>query len=105
MPSKAKKSSKSLSRLSNSEQSPRTPTSISRPDFELGEDDFLCSLEEASSKFPSLISKSALVGRVTDVETDSKGCKVWLSESSMTSSNIAPGSIVSVIYLFTQFIM
>jgi hypothetical protein len=59
----------------------------------------LC-LEEASSKYPYLIDKSAFIGRITDVEAESsttaRGCKIWLSESSMVSSSLAPGSIVSV---------
>ncbi|KAJ0100261.1 hypothetical protein Patl1_21127 [Pistacia atlantica] len=98
MPSKAKKQSKTPSRLSNSDPSasPRTPSLISSSDSLVREEDFQIILEEASSRYPSLIGKSAFIGHVTDVETGSGGCKIWLSESSMLASNLAPGSIVSV---------
>ncbi|KAJ6700167.1 hypothetical protein OIU79_013245 [Salix purpurea] len=104
MPSKTKKNSRTPSRLSNSDQSassPRTPSLASSIDLEAcqQEDIALC-LEEASSKYPSLIGTSAFIGRITDVEAESsttaRGCKIWLSESSMVSSSLAPGSIVSV---------
>ncbi|KAG5242513.1 calmodulin-interacting protein [Salix suchowensis] len=104
MPSKTKKNSRTPSRLSNSDQSassPRTPSLASSIDLEAcqQEDIALC-LEEASSKYPSLIGTSAFIGRITDVEAESstttRGCKIWLSESSMVSSSFAPGSIVSV---------
>jgi hypothetical protein len=104
MPSKTKKNSKTPSRLSNSDQSassPRTPSLASSIDLEASQQEniALC-LEEASSKYPYLIDKSAFTGRITDVEAESsttaRGCKIWLSESSMVSSSLAPGSIVSV---------
>ncbi|KAJ6747638.1 hypothetical protein OIU74_029990 [Salix koriyanagi] len=104
MPSKTKKNSRTPSRLSNSDQSassPRTPSLASSIDLEAcqQEDIALC-LEEASSKYPSLIGTSAFIGRISDVEAESsttaRGCKIWLSESSMVSSSFAPGSIVSV---------
>ncbi|KAF9679513.1 hypothetical protein SADUNF_Sadunf06G0022700 [Salix dunnii] len=104
MPSKTKKNPKTPSRLSNSDQSassPRTPSLASSIDLEASqqEDIALC-LEEASSKYPSLIGTSAFIGRITDVEAESsttaRGCKIWLSESSMVSSSFTPGSIVSV---------
>ncbi|KAJ6741654.1 AAA-FAMILY ATPASE [Salix viminalis] len=104
MPSKTKKNARTPSRLSNSDQSassPRTPSLASSIDLEAcqQEDIALC-LEEASSKYPSLIGTSAFIGRITDVEAESsttaRGCKIWLSESSMVSSSLAPGSIVSV---------
>lgn len=104
MPSKTKKNSKTPSRLSNADQSassPRTPSLASSIDSEASQQEniALC-LEEASSKYPSLIDKSAFIGRITDVEAESsttaRGCKIWLSESSMVSSSLAPGSIVSV---------
>ncbi|KAJ6408403.1 hypothetical protein OIU84_011671 [Salix udensis] len=104
MPSKTKKNSRTPSRLSNSDQSassPRTPSLASSIDLEAcqQEDIALC-LEEASSEYPSLIGTSAFIGRITDVEAESsttaRGCKIWLSESSMVSSSLAPGSIVSV---------
>ncbi|RDY01976.1 Calmodulin-interacting protein 111, partial [Mucuna pruriens] len=55
--------------------------------------------EEASRKFPSLIAKSAFVGEITHVDDTvpvSKGFRIWLSEPSMLSSSLSPGSIVSV---------
>ena len=118
MPSKGKKHSKAASsRLQSSSNSDQFSTSVSsspysspyndrNPDAELNEDELLSSLEEASKKFPFLISKTALVGRVQNDSTttttsvleglDSKGCKIWLSESAMVAASIAPGSIVSV---------
>lgn len=98
MPSKGKKNSKTLSRLSNSNhsQSPVSRLAIP-PASEVCEDDFLSSIEEASSKYPSLIGKSAFVGRVTNASVQSTGCKVWVSESSMVSSSFTQGAIVSVI--------
>lgn len=101
MPPKTKKHSKAKSRLFNGDQSasPRTP------DFESSEEDLLRTLEEASSKYPALIAKSAIIGKVADVERDLQGCKIWLSESSMFS--LAPGSIVSVVHspLFFFFLI
>ncbi|GAV66889.1 AAA domain-containing protein [Cephalotus follicularis] len=98
MPSARKKQSKSVSRLSNSDHSasPRTPSATSPQDFDVSEEDIRCSLEEAAHRFPALIGKSALIGRVTDVESESIGCKIWLSEPSMVASSLVPGSIVSV---------
>ncbi|TXG49137.1 hypothetical protein EZV62_025012 [Acer yangbiense] len=59
--------------------------------------DFQSILEEASSRYPTLIGKSAFIGRVSDVETEStRGCKIWLSESTMLASSLPPGSTVSV---------
>ncbi|XP_022952508.1 calmodulin-interacting protein 111 isoform X1 [Cucurbita moschata] len=97
MPSKGKKNSKTLSRLSNSNhsQSPVSRLAIP-PASEVCEDDFLSSIEEASSKYPSLIGKSAFVGRVTNASVQSTGCKVWVSESSMVSSSFTQGAIVSI---------
>ncbi|KAJ6380763.1 hypothetical protein OIU77_029628 [Salix suchowensis] len=98
MPSKTKKNSRTPSRLSNSDQSassPRTPSLASSIDLEAcqQEDIALC-LEEASSKYPSLIGTSAFIGRISDVEAESsttaRGCKIWLSESSMVSSSLCP---------------
>ncbi|MCD9640353.1 hypothetical protein HAX54_025629 [Datura stramonium] len=98
MPSK-KKNQKSASRLSQSELGD-TP-SVSSPLLSSSdtEEELRCCLEEASTKFPSLISKTAFIGRISEdaAETvDTKGCKIWLSESSMLASSISPGSIVSV---------
>ena len=99
MPSKSKKQSKTPSRLSNSDPSvsPQTPSVISL-DSEVSEEDFRCSLEEVSRLYPSLIGKSAFIGRVNDVDSEIRGCKIWLSENSMVASYLAPGSLVSVIY-------
>ncbi|GAB4851784.1 hypothetical protein Ancab_031183 [Ancistrocladus abbreviatus] len=103
MPSKTKKQPKTPSRLSQSDasSSPNSSSATSRPtpfNFELNENELLPFVEEASRKFPSFISKRAFIGRITEVDVDSpsKGCRIWLSESSMTSSSISPGSIVSV---------
>ncbi|KAK9281715.1 hypothetical protein L1049_004619 [Liquidambar formosana] len=100
MPSMSKKHSKTKSKLPKSDQSaspPWTPTSLTPPpDLAVSEKELLCSLEEASRIYPSLIGKSALVCRVTNVDPESKGCKIWLSEPSMVASSLAPGSTVSV---------
>lgn len=104
MPSKSKKNSKTAS--SPSVISTPSPYRTPNPDTELNESDFFGVLDEASRKFPSLISKSAFIGKVSNDTSavnsflhvlDSKGCKIWLSESAMLSSSIPPGSIVSVI--------
>ncbi|KAH9675243.1 calmodulin-interacting protein 111 [Citrus sinensis] len=96
MRSKSKKQSKAPSRLSNSDlsASPRTP-SLTSAAWD-SEEDFRTSLEDASTRYPTLIGKSAFIGQITDIETDSRGCKIWLSESSMLASSLAPGSLVSV---------
>ncbi|KAK1571256.1 hypothetical protein Q3G72_014164 [Acer saccharum] len=98
MPSKTKKHSKTPSRQPNFDRSasPRTPSLMPTLDSEFSDVDFQSILDEASSRNPTLIGKSAFVGRVTDVETESRGCKIWLSESSMLASSLAPGSTVSV---------
>nr|GMC90270.1 calmodulin-interacting protein 111 isoform X1 [Ipomoea batatas] len=116
MPSSKKKHSKSASRLSQSDpnaspspspsvpSSPYTPSPFSNSNRgpELGEDDLRCYLEQASRKFPSFISAAAFIGRVSEEAAaaeggvGSSGCKIWLSEASMVSSSISPGSLVSV---------
>uniref|UniRef100_A0A5B7BLR3 AAA+ ATPase domain-containing protein n=1 Tax=Davidia involucrata TaxID=16924 RepID=A0A5B7BLR3_DAVIN len=99
MPSKTKKHSKAASKLLRSEQStsPWSSSSLTPPpDSEVKEEDLLCSLDVASSKYPSLIGRSVFIGCITDVEADPRGCKIWLSESSMVASSFAPGSTVSV---------
>ncbi|XP_075638576.1 calmodulin-interacting protein 111 isoform X4 [Castanea sativa] len=99
MPSKTKKNSKAQSRLLNGDQSaasPRTPSLIPSPNFEVREENLVWSFDEASTKYPALIGKSAFIGKVIDVERESRGCKIWLSEPSMVASSLAPGSIVSV---------
>lgn len=100
MPSKTKKNSKTPSRLSNSDlsASPRTPAlATTKLDSEVHQEDFQSTLEQASSLYPNLIGKSSIIGHVTDVETESRSCKLWLSESFMLAASIAPGSTVSVI--------
>ncbi|KAL0359649.1 UNVERIFIED_CONTAM: Calmodulin-interacting protein [Sesamum angustifolium] len=53
--------------------------------------------EAASPKFPPLISGTAFIGAVVDdAVPDSRGCKIWLSESSMLSSSIPPVSLSSL---------
>ncbi|XP_062111914.1 calmodulin-interacting protein 111 [Humulus lupulus] len=97
MPSKGKKQSKIPSRMSSTDRnsSPLTPSSTL--DYETNDEDLISILEEASMKYPSLIGKSAFIGRITDIDhNNSIGCKIWLSESSMVASSFTPGSIVSV---------
>ncbi|GMH20221.1 hypothetical protein Nepgr_022062 [Nepenthes gracilis] len=101
MPSKTRKQSKiSSSRLSESEpsSSSHTSTATSTPilNSEPDGNDLSSCIGEASEKFPSFIGIHAFIGRVTDVESHFKGCKIWLSESSMIASSFAPGSICSV---------
>lgn len=101
MPSKTKKHSKSLSKLSYSDKSESpsvSSVSTPPPDSEATEEDLLRYLDEASSNYPVLIGKSDFIGRVTDVDNDPKGCKIWLSEASMVAFSLAPGSTVSVMY-------
>lgn len=105
MPSKSKKQSKTLSRVSSSDQhsSPRTPSLTPSLVSETSDEDLMHTLEKASVKYPSLIGKTAFIGQVTDIEqhvSKSKGYKIWLSESSMVASGFAPGSLVSVICPF-----
>ncbi|KAF2291020.1 hypothetical protein GH714_018469 [Hevea brasiliensis] len=99
MPSKAKKHSKTVSRLSNFGQSlsPGAPSLISSTDLEIHEQDLILSLEQASTRFPFMIGKFAFIGRVTDVVSELRGCKIWLSESSMVAFSLSPGSIVSAL--------
>ncbi|XP_060177587.1 calmodulin-interacting protein 111 [Lycium barbarum] len=94
MPSK-KKNQKSSSRLSQSEIS----SDNTQSDVEFTEEQLKFSLLEASRKFPNLISQTSLIVRISEdaVETvDNKGCKIWISESSMLANSISPASIVSV---------
>ncbi|KAL8489267.1 hypothetical protein ACS0TY_025245 [Phlomoides rotata] len=101
MPSK-KKNSKTPSKPSNSDQttdfsSPSAVSSSPSSPFDPTSGQLLSSLDEASAQFPSLISRAAFIGKVTDdAVSDSRGCKIWLSESAMVSSSISPGSLVSV---------
>ena len=108
MLSKKKKHPKSLSKFSCSDKSDSPSVSsvlTPPPDSEATEDDLLRYLDEASSKYPVLIGKSAFIGRVTDVDHDPKGCKIWLSEASMVAFKLAPGSTVSVMCSFSFLIL
>ncbi|KAL1543427.1 calmodulin-interacting protein 111 isoform X2 [Salvia divinorum] len=100
MPTK-KKNSKTPSKTSNSDQSnvfssPSAAYSSPSSPFVPTHEQLLHSLDEAAAQFPSLISTAAFVGTVHDAVSDSRGCKIWLSESEMVSSSIPPGSLVSV---------
>ncbi|KAF8395748.1 hypothetical protein HHK36_019699 [Tetracentron sinense] len=94
MPSKAKKHSKTPSHSNQSSSS--SPSSTYPPDSELSPEVLSRSLEDASTRFPSLISKSAFIGRVSDVDHKVRGFRIWMSESAMVSSSFISGSIVSV---------
>ncbi|KAG2258303.1 hypothetical protein Bca4012_021575 [Brassica carinata] len=106
MPSK-KKQPRTPSRLSNSEPpaSPRTPTSstLSRDTDYVSEEELRRGIEQASAAFPCLIGKSAIIGRLSDVASDSiRGSKIWLSETSMVAASLIPGSTVSVSLACTE---
>ncbi|OIW03208.1 hypothetical protein TanjilG_21840 [Lupinus angustifolius] len=92
--SKHKKHSKSHSRASSLLSTPEPNTPSENDDVQ----QLASFCEHASTKFPSFISKSSFFGKITDFETshDSKGCRIWLSEPSMVSYSLSPGSIVSV---------
>ncbi|CAI9782874.1 unnamed protein product [Fraxinus pennsylvanica] len=109
MPSKSKKSSQKSSKPSKFDHGGNTPSSpssisssfnLNQHSSEPTEEELLLSLDEASKKFPSLISQNAFIGRLLEnpdaAATDRRGCKIWLSESAMISSSISPGSLVSV---------
>ena len=105
-----KKQSKTKSKLSSS--SIQDDAAATPPCTTPAEPQHLASLcQEASRIFPSFISQSAFVAEITNIEsTDSlsKGAaKIWLSESSMVASSLAPGSLVSVINFpfFPQFLL
>ncbi|KAJ0477248.1 putative AAA+ ATPase domain, ATPase, AAA-type, core, AAA ATPase, AAA+ lid domain-containing protein [Helianthus annuus] len=106
MPSKSKKSSKSKN-FTNSDGTPQSPLSNSssysnlNPNFNEEDDEhsLLRSLEHISTIYPSFIGTSALICRVVEDASggiESRGCKVWVSESVMIGSSITPGSVVSV---------
>ncbi|KAK6124822.1 hypothetical protein DH2020_041438 [Rehmannia glutinosa] len=101
MPSK-KKNSKTPSKATNSDQynefsSSSAVSSSMSTLFAPSNEQLLSSLDEASARFPPLISRAAFIGTVVDdAVSDSRGCKIGLSESAMLSSSIAPGSLVSV---------
>nr|GEZ74951.1 calmodulin-interacting protein 111 isoform X1 [Tanacetum cinerariifolium] len=60
------------------------------------EDDEQSLLNEASNKYPSLIGGSALICKIVENGIQSKGSKIWVSQSSFLASNITPATIVSV---------
>ncbi|ESQ44418.1 hypothetical protein EUTSA_v10006379mg, partial [Eutrema salsugineum] len=96
-----KKQSKTPSRLFNSEPpaSPKTPaSSTTGRDTDSGnEEELRRGIEEASAAFPCLLGKSAIIGRVDDVASESiRGSKIWLSETSMVAASLGPGSTVTV---------
>ncbi|TKY62736.1 nucleoside-triphosphatase protein [Spatholobus suberectus] len=91
--SKQKKKQSKAQQHSSLSYSATTPSKTHQPQHLTS----LC--EEASRKFPSLIAKSPFVGEITHVDDTvpvSKGFRIWLSETSMLSSSLSPGSIVSV---------
>ncbi|KAJ8449759.1 hypothetical protein Cgig2_001415 [Carnegiea gigantea] len=109
MPSKSKKQSKTplskqhpSSHLDSSQSPssvPRIPLSSSIPTSTItSENELFSSIEKASRKFPSFISKAAIICQISDIESSSqqKGCRIWLSEAPFLASSISPGSIVSV---------
>lgn len=105
--SKKKSSKTPLSKL----QSPQLDNPPSSPSSQSSSSQFSelelhNTLDEASRKFPTFISKSALIAQISEFESSSqqKGCKIWLSESSMLSSSISPASLVSVILLLLLFL-
>lgn len=56
-------------------------TTLHASPFEAGEEVLLRALEEEASciLYPSLIAKSAFIGKVAAVEDDLQGCKIWLN--------------------------
>ncbi|RZC82958.1 hypothetical protein C5167_045741 [Papaver somniferum] len=104
MPSKPRKNSKTpqISKQLSYSADP-VSSSARKTDNEFSNDDeeeefYASLLEIASTKFPSLISKSALVGQIHSSKpySGSNAATIWLSESPFFSSSITPGSIVSV---------
>ena len=100
MPSSSNsKQKKKQSKAQNSPLSSNATTTPSKTPHQQGQEHAsLC--EEASRKFPSLIAKSAFVAEIIHVDDTVplfKGFRIWLSEPSMLSSSLSPGSIVSVI--------
>jgi len=93
------KKKQSKAQLQNSPLSSNTTTTPSRTQPQQPQEHAsLC--VEASRKFPSLIAESAFVAEiihVDDIVPLFKGFRIWLSEPSMLSSSLSPGSIVSVI--------
>ncbi|KAG9455074.1 hypothetical protein H6P81_007978 [Aristolochia fimbriata] len=88
------------SKTSKSNRTSKTPSKSPKPPVQSDEDESLIYelLGLASRKYPSLISKSAFVGRICDVVSQSDGhnATIWLSESAMVNASIPSGSIISV---------
>ncbi|KAL6569870.1 hypothetical protein OROMI_014384 [Orobanche minor] len=99
MPAKSKKNTKSKAFSHSDAATPYSnPNDGCYNDDEDDEQLLLRSLEDISSKYPSFIGTSALICRLIEDASggiESKGCKIWLSESAMVASAITPGSIVS----------
>ncbi|XP_058097724.1 calmodulin-interacting protein 111 isoform X2 [Magnolia sinica] len=90
-PKSAKKPSKPLRK-----SSPSTPESSQSP---LNDEDLSCSLlQRATLKYPSVISTSAFIGRISEVESKRSGhaAVIWLSQTAMATSSLFPHSLVSV---------
>ncbi|KAL6522963.1 hypothetical protein OROHE_016469 [Orobanche hederae] len=100
MPAKSKKNTKSKAFSHSDAATPYSnPNDGCYNDDEDDEQLLLRSIEDISSKYPSFIGTSALICRLIEDASggiESKGCKLWLSESAMVASAITPGSIVSV---------
>ncbi|XP_068641465.1 calmodulin-interacting protein 111 [Aristolochia californica] len=84
---------------SKSKRTSRTPSKSPTPQAQSDEDESLIYelLELASRKYPSLISKSAFIGRVCDItsQSDGRNATIWMSESAMVNASIPPGSLIS----------
>ncbi|KAL6582570.1 hypothetical protein OROMI_006584 [Orobanche minor] len=99
MPVKSKKNTKSKAFSPSDAATPYFNPNNGCYNDEDDEELLLRSLEDISTKYPSFIGNSALIRRLTEDASggiESKGCKIWVSESSMVASAITPGSIVSV---------
>ncbi|GJV04588.1 calmodulin-interacting protein 111 isoform X1 [Tanacetum coccineum] len=92
--SKSKKTAKS--KTNNSDTNSSNNNHNHNKEEEDDEQSLLKSINEASNKYPTLIGGSALICKILENGIHSKGCKIWLSESSLIASDIIPGSIVSV---------
>ncbi|KAJ4822841.1 hypothetical protein Tsubulata_026095 [Turnera subulata] len=104
MPPKSKKHSKTPSSRppqSPSQQQQQEDSSSSSSSHHQQDITIALCLQQASAKYPLLLGKSALVGQLSDVADPAaqfRGCRIWVSESSLvsSSSSLAPGSVVSV---------
>ncbi|KAL5982941.1 hypothetical protein ACLOJK_017021 [Asimina triloba] len=91
--SSGKKHSKSSKKPSPSTPDPPPPSPLDE------EDGSRSLLLAASTKYPSLISASAVVARISEVDSKPTGhsATIWLSHSAITAASIVPGSVVSVL--------